>query len=274
MSIARKRYTFAVSDFGGLDVSKPALAISDRNAIRIKNFTIRDGVIQKRLPWEEMGQCQEITYYVEANGSYESRTNGTKIHDLWIFKGEDGLQHLLAHVGKLIFEVSRGNGAYSFSPIYKSVFVNGGYIRVCEEIVDESVQAFSSGDWLYVLGGTKLYAIRFASANLEGVWASYKRNNCYMAPVESFAYVPVTTVAIVEKDSPISEGNVNLDDVNMITAKRRNRLLTGTISESSEIVRTTRFHEFQLDSDIVLEPNGSTEDISVSLSYREVQNGQ
>lgn len=269
MSSARDRQTFSVDSFGGLDVSKPALHIGDGNAVSILNFAVRDGVLQKRLPWEQVGLCEPIVYYVSFNGSYASRTNGTKIHDLWIFKAEDGASHLIAHVGKLLFECVEENGAISFKPICRNVVQNGVSTKVCDEIVDASVKAFSSGDWLYVLGGTKLYIVRFPLEQPSGEWAKYKMNVGYMAPAEDFAYAPVTTIAIVEKDSPVTAGNVNLDDVNLLTPKRKNRLLTGTIPEGSEIVRTTRFHEFQLDADIVFPPNGSTEDISVSLSYRE-----
>ena len=270
MSVARKRYEFSVASFRGVDLSKPALQVADSRAISISNFIFRDGVVQKRFPWRQMAQVPSFSYYPE--GEESQIQNGTEFHGAWKFVAEDGAEHVIAHVGSVLFEVVGIGGDYrsvTLEPIYREVTVNYSVAAVCPRIVDAKVSAFVSGNRLWILGGDKFYCLRFPASELTDDWAKYRMSRGYMAPVEEIAYVPVTTIAICEKDSPVTTGNVNLDDVNLLTAKRTNKLLTGTIPEDAEIVRHTRFHEFQLDADVAFGPNGSTEDITVVLNHRE-----
>lgn len=271
-SIARKRYTFSVSTFYGVDYSKPALQVDDSRAIDILNFLWKDGVNQKRDPWEQMAQVPLFSYYyLDADDKYEQATNTNEIFNIWSFKAEDGARHIIAHVGKCLYEVLNigSNQSFknvTFQPLYQIVSSNNETIKATVELKPKKVMAFISGNRLWVLGGTKFYCIRFTSATLTDTWAKYLYNdNAYIAPVEDFAFVPATTIAIVETDSEVTTGDVTLDAVNLLTPKRINRLLTGTVGDT--VVRTTRFHEFTLDSDI----KGDLDDVSIELKYREAQ---
>lgn len=275
MSVARKRYEFNVASFRGVDMSVPALQVQSYRAIAIDNFIFRDGVVQKRDPWRQFAQVPSFSYYPK--GATSPRQNGFEIHAIWQFVAEDGQKHVIAHVDRILFEVIDYDGGYTkarLEPLYRTAVENGVTIAVCDELSDSKVEAFVSGARLWILGGTKFFCLRFADeANMSNsdVWSKHILNRGAMCPVEELAYVPVTTIAICERDSQVSTGNVNLDDVNLLTPLRSNKLLTGTIPEDAEIVRHTRFHEFQLDADVCFAPGGSTEDITVVINHREAE---
>ena len=270
--VASKRYEFSVASFRGVDLSVPALQVAAYRAVAIENFMFRDGVVQKRSPWRQMAQVPSFSYYPK--GATSPRQNGFEIHAIWRFVAEDGAEHVIAHVDRILFEVLHVEGDYKtvrLAPLYKTVYSNGTAVATCDELLSKKVSAFVSGNRLWILGGTRFYVLRFPRNALGDDWEGYAMNSGYMAPVEDIAYVPVTTIAVCEKDSPVSTGNVNLDDVNLLTPLRTNKLLTGTISDDAEIVRHTRFHEFQLDADVCFAPSGSTEDITVVINHREAE---
>lgn len=271
-SIARTRKTFSVDSFYGVDLSKPALQVNDGRAIDILNFIYKNGVDQKRDPWEQMAQVPDFSYVSKTNSTdYTSYDNTKEILDIWSFAAEDGYIHVIAHVGNCLYEVT-GFGAsqtyksITFKPIYKTVVINNQSYKETVRLKNKKVMAFISGNRLWILGGMKFFELRITDETLTDEWADYLyNNNTYIAPVEDFAFIPATTIAICETDSEVTSGNVTLDDVNMLTPKRINRLLTGTVGDT--VVRTTRFHEFSLDADI----SGDVDDVSVEIKYREAE---
>lgn len=274
-SIARDRKTLSIDTFYGVDYSKPALQVLDYHAIDILNFIIKDGVDQKRAPWEQMAAVPSFSYVKKVDGSYIERSNSKVINGIWRFKAEDGEYHVVAHVGKCLFEVlGMSTPTFKtvyFQPLYQAVSINSvSRYYVANELLDQRSDGKVSGQRLWLLTGNKYLCIRF-SDEVTDEWVSSKQTNCncYIRAVEDFAYIPVTTIGIPETDSEVTEGNATLDSVNLLTPLRKNKMLSATIPDGSEIVRTTRFHEFPLDTNINIAPSGTEDDITITIDYKE-----
>ena len=128
------------------------------------------------------------------------------------------------------------------------------------ELVDEKTKAVTSGNRLYIMGGTKYLMVRF--------YTEENKTKFDICAVEDskYVYVPVTSTGITYTDSPNPSRQL-LDDVNLLSSLRKNKLLSGTLFEGNDIVRTTRFYEYELDSDIDF---GTLQDDSfeMKLEYR------
>ncbi len=225
------RKVMAVSAFKGVDWRASQLDVADCNATSMVNLVHKDGVIQTRLGFETVAQCS-------------ARING-----LWKFVAEDGAFHVVAHVGTHLYEVKRLGSSYSF--------LKPTFIAIDDTVVleDYRSQAFVGANRLYVLGGTKYLMVRISG------------NSRTLKEVEDAdeTYVPVTTIGITYADSPVS-GSSALDDVNMMTQWRKNKLVSGTYVDDGVTVRTTRFWDWTLDTSVKPKEATDLNDMEVVVS--------
>ena len=78
-------------------------------------------------------------------------------------------------------------------------------------------------------------------------------------------YIPVTTIGITEADSAVNEQQI-LDDVNMMSQWRRNKLVSGTYVDDGVSLRTTRFTDYQLDTSIKPKKETDINNIEITIS--------
>ena len=128
------------------------------------------------------------------------------------------------------------------------------------ELNDSPSQAFYGSKRLYILGGNKYFVLRVNNYDFE------------LRAVEddSETYIPTTTIGITYKDSAVDMA-APLDDVNMMTQWRKNKLVSGTYVDDGVSLRTTRFWDYELDSSVHPKNKKDVNDIQITVnSLKEV----
>lgn len=261
-----KQKVFAVSNFLGADFNPAQLQIADNHATDILNVIYKDKVNQKRKGWEQLAQVEPYEYYAEENGNFVRKTNSTNINAVWQFVGKDNRKYVVAHIGNILFKVEGLGNQYNFlnvelKPLERKVLQGELLFNVCNELEDYKSQAFVGDGCLYILGGNKLYVL------------SADNNTMYLEQVEDGVntYIPTTTIGITYADSPIN-GRQALDDVNMMTQFRKNKLVSGTYIDNGVDIRSTRFWDFALDTSIKSKKPTDINKIKITInSLKEVE---
>ena len=208
-----KRRTFTTGAFAGVDFQEAETNLAVNNAREMLNIIYKDGVDQTRDAWEQIAKVDgRVNAYIA-------------------FKAEDGFMHHIFHIGKFLYEGFRIGKRYSFLEAIFTKISN-------TELEDYRSLMRVSGKRLYILGGNKYYMLRIAPA--------YELVEVEDSP---YTYIPVTTIGITYKDSPVS-GQEALDDVNLMTQWRKNKLVSGTYIDNGVDVRTTRFWQWTLDTSV------------------------
>lgn len=263
----RKKQTLGITQFLGADFNPAQLQVATNHATDILNLIYKDRVNQKRNGWEQLYKVSPFVYYIEnSDGTMTMKTNGTSFNGIWEFIGEDNIKHTIAHIGNLLFIVNNLDNKHTFldikmSALCKQVVVGGQVRNVALELLDHKSQAFIGDKRLYILGGNKFYVIK-ANTNI-----------ITMAEVEDDedTYIPTTTIGITYADSKVT-GQSALDDVNMMTQYRKNKLVSGTYYDDGVSLRTTRFWDFQLDTNIKPKVKTDINNIKIKInSLKEVE---
>lgn len=248
-SQSTKKRTFNIDTFLGLDYSVAQLSVADNHAIDMLNIIYKDKVNQKRHGWQQLFQMIPTTYYVSnENNTYTEKSNPINFNGMWSFRGEDDQTYVIAHIGKLLYRVTGlGKGKtffdIKFILIAKNETYNGNSIKVAIELENIKTTAFYGNNRLYILGGNKYFVLK---ANINGI-------NLVEVEDDENTYIPTTTIGIISKDS-ITEGEsslsraTSLDDVNLMTQYRKNKLVTGTFIETDDKVKNSKFNDYELDT--------------------------
>ncbi len=239
------RKNYAIERFYGVDYTNGLLRVADYHATDILNVIYRDRVDQKRRGWEQVAKATAITYYVEEeDGTYTQKTNSTNFNGFWRLLGKDEQIYYVAHIGNILFEVTNIGKDFSFletrfKPLTKNVTVGITTYNVAKELLDIKSMAFVGDHRLYILGGNKYYVLTAELGYFD------------LREVEDDkdTYIPITTIGITYKDSPVS-GSSLLDDVNLMTEWRKNKLVSGTWFDDGVTLRTTRFWDYELDTNV------------------------
>lgn len=242
------RKTLSVTKFGGVDLSTQRFLVADNHAIDEKNFIYKNGIIQKRNGWEDLFKVKAVSYLAkkfDGVDTNEVMTNGVNFNGLWKFKAEDGEIHAIAHIGKLLFEINDiSSSKIDFSPILYSeaseLGNDGLYYKRIYEFEDYKSSAFVGGNKLWFLGGNKFMCLRYLS---DGSRMFFPAADGDLTPI------PVTTQSITYANSK-SSGRASLDNVNLMSKWRKNKLITGTGKSDTE-ANATEYFDFTLDSPIV-----------------------
>lgn len=236
------RKTLLIQSFIGSDLTNPQMQVSERRAIYSKNYMQRDGIVQKRFSYEQLGKPKERTFYeLGFDGSLgEAFTNPSRINGMWSLIAEDGETHVVAHIGYCLFEIKSIGSEPTFEPI-------GGYATsegksYQHRFLNQRSYASVGQRKLWFLGGNKYVVIRFREGGItvEAVADS------------SVAFVPTTTIGVTYKDA-ITGTRTGLDYPNLLAKFRKNMLLSGVGKSQSA---TTTWYEYTLDAPILFEDEG------------------
>lgn len=243
MSEARK--TFNITFNKGIDKASAPFEADPSRALEAVNYVYRDGKVQKRYGITNLLNV-EPTQYVVADFIYDSvgtaiKANTLTFNGLWRFAAEDGRKHLIAHIGRLLYEITESDGEFSAVPFIAKPGKYEGAVK-CYEFEDYKSMAVIGNNSLYFFGGNKLMRLRFLSNGTPS-----------LKPVENDndTYIPTTTISITYKNA-VKSGRTSLDEVNLMTQWRKNRLLSGTgKSENTPEDNEKRLYVYQLDAPIV-----------------------
>ena len=247
--MASERGTYTITFTKGLDKASLPFEGDPARALDELNYVYRDGKVQKRFGLNEVLHMEKTYYYKVGFNGVEADSysvNTTDWNGIWRFKAEDGKYHLIAHIGKLLYEVSEdGDGFWSASPIAyntKTALANGNVAHYCYEFEDYKSTAVVGAKSLYFLGGNKFMRLRFKTDGKAD-----------LRPVADDAdtYVPTTTISISYENAKASSRQ-SYDLVNLMTKWRKNMLLSGTGKDSSSSV-DTEYYEYTLDGPLVCE---------------------
>ncbi|MBP3713398.1 MAG: hypothetical protein J6I69_02375 [Bacilli bacterium] len=259
------RNELKILNFLGLDRRTNKFDVYQSRAIDELNYIYKSGILVKREGYSELLNIQEENYYpisFEGSKSMDSKSNleeGRKFNGLFYFKDDLEKGHLIAHVGKLLYVITRNVSTDEYSAsLLCAEQVYDEYTQTnkkyCYEFLNKKSNAFVGDHRLWFLGGNQYMVLE------------YVNNKFTLQPVKNIAYIPTTTISITYKDSDHALRE-NLDDVNMLTPLRRNLLNSNTIDDVNTKTRTTRFYEYLLDSNISWKDVKNSEDITVRLRY-------
>ena len=257
--------TFTVSNFKGVDYTPGQLNVDDFHATEISNIIYKDKVNQKRNGWEQIGKVGAVTYRVKNDdGTYTQKENTTNINGVWFFK-EDSTEYKIAHIGKLLFKID-GLGKnksfleFSLTPITKSEKqADDTYINFVEvELNDAPSIAFYGSKRLYILDGQNYIVLK-----LDG------SNSIDLVEDDEETYIPTTTIGITDKNSSIKMA-APLDDVNLLTQWRKNKLVSGTYVDDGVSLQKTQFWDYELDTAIVFKNPSDINDIEIVVKTLEI----
>lgn len=223
------RRTFTTGFFAGVDFQEAETKLANYNGREILNILYKDGINQTRDAWEQIAKAEG------------------RVNSLIQFKAEDGYLHTVAHIGKFLYEIFRIGKRFSFlDAIFTKISVY--------ELEDYKSFMRVSGNRLYIFGGNKYLMLR--------IMPGYE-----LVEIEDsvHTYIPVTTIGLTYKDSPISAASA-YDDVNLMTQWRKNKLVSGTFIDTGANVRTTRFWEWTLDTSVKPKEKANLNNLEIIIS--------
>ncbi len=265
MSENRKTYTITFNK--GLDRLSLPFEADPARALDELNYVYREGRVQKRHGYNELLNV-EPTYYVKvgfddvSSGVYAQNT--TEWNGIWRFKAEDGEYHLIAHIGKLLYEIEEEDGYWEANPITanSTTYLKDGNLYVsCYEFESYKSVAVIGGKSLYFFGGNHLMRLRYRAGSIRTFQA-----------VEDNAstYIPTTTISITYENA-IASGRQTYDQVNLMSRFRKNTLLSG-VGKPSDSDIVTEHYEYTLDSPMICKNNATDmASFSMTITEREVK---
>lgn len=261
-----KKLKLSVSRFLGVDYTPTQLQVKDYHAADMENLVYEDRVTQKRKGYEQLAKIGRTAYHVLTESGYEQRFNEPHFNGFWVFVGDDKRKHCIAHIGKLLYTVE-GIGKdktfldCKFTPLLEERIINSVRYQVATELEDFKSMAFHGSNCLFVLGGNAFYILR-----INGDRFALKK-----VEDSDETYIPTTTIGITDADSDVDERQA-LDDVNMMTQYRKNKLVSGTYFDDGINVRTTRFWDYSLDTSVKPKSPSDLNSVRVRInSLKEVE---
>jgi len=238
-----KNKSLNITQFYGVDYSPAQLQVADNHAVEIDNIVYKDRVNQKRQGYEQLFQVDKKQYYISDTPT--AIDNSTNINGVYTFT-IDGVKYMIFHIGNLLYSVSgiRNQSYYTqtkLEMVYDE-FEDNAY-RVIP-LNDAKSVAFYQNKRLYILDGVNYWVLKLINDNGKNRFKIYKVEN----DIDTF--IPTTMIGITYKDSNTTESRTVLDDANMITEWRKNKLISGTWNETYGSARTSTFYEYELDSSV------------------------
>lgn len=271
--------TFSISQFLGVDYNPSLLQVASDHATDMLNIIYKDKSNQKRTGYEQIAKFESVEFYQrnEIGLLSEAILNPIAINGVWKFVGEDDNEHIIAHIGHLLYEMHNLNDNFlnisaSIIGQYEEDIENDSTIvRLVTnyKLSNRKSSAFVGFKRLYILDGNKFYVLKLV-AKEDG--HEFKLN-----PVEDDedTFIPLTTIGITYEDSSVNARQA-LDDVNLMTQFRKNKLVSGTYIDDGITVRTTRFWDYTLDTSIKPKSRTDINKIVVTISSlkKQVEEGK
>ncbi len=201
----------SLNNFRGVDYSTSKLSVSYSRATNMYNVIYRDRNNQKRFGYEALcmfNDNQPINGYWQFIDSYN--------HEI----------HRIVHVGEKLYKITLGNRIdeaekkvldVTFKPSFYDEDTWKSYIKVKNQKSFGVVR----GNRLYIFCGTFL---------VFGSWDDGKTWELRAVRDNEDTYIPTTTTNILPLQSEIISSQASLDEVNMLSSRRKNVLLYDGLS--------------------------------------------
>jgi len=250
-----------IDRFLGVDFNPAQLQVANNHAVDMENILYKDRVNQKRNGWEQLALVEPFTYHIaNEDGTITEKINTTSFNAFWEFEDIDGNRHYIAHIGHLLYKVTRiGKGVtfldFHLEPLVEKKVIGNNTYYFAMELEDYKSFAQVGYGRLFIFGGNKLFVLKV----YDGQFSLKEVED------DEDTYIPVTTIGITEADSAVNEQQI-LDDVNMMTEWRKNKLVSGTYVDDGVSLRTTRFTDYQLDTSVKPKKATDINNIEIKIS--------
>lgn len=246
----KSRSELVLDGFLGADFSSSPLKVKQNRATKMQNFINEYGVNKKRNGWHELFCIRDS----------DGKTQ--KINGIFPFKQEEQ-DILIIHAGTKIYKVTWNSleAHYDYSDITLSSSYEAALVQPAR-LKDQRSQAFVNKGKCYILGcGDYL---------VYGTWNDGDSYELRRVANNEDTYIPTTTVSI-DADS-VEDVNVSsLDAVNLLSSKRRNKLLGSSSSNQTWTLDAGKI-DSNTDIEITLETvDASNENEPMTLLIRNNQ---
>lgn len=272
-----------VIQFGGLDLSSPKLNVASNHCLDEMNYVFRDGSVQKRFGYNKnlpsFKNVSSVGFYYypvsfynnvdSASTSLPTYDNTLKvvskddpIYDMWVLK-----DLIIVHKGSALFYLKTSSiideDDYELTPIAinrraTGVTIEGGtivYPYFTYEMPERKMSGYVGNSKLWILTGTN-----FISLELRD------NDRVIMRSVQNNAYVPTTTIGIMQSESNIGGNRLTFESANMLTTLRKNGIVGGIKNADDSNVGT-----FALDANI---KNISNFKVEIESPYKYYSNNR
>lgn len=222
----KEKLQIELSDFKGVDFSSSPLRVQQNRASNMKNFINEYGVNKKRNGWNELFRIKNQDGSVaKINGIYQYVNNDYKM--------------MLVHAGTRFYEVEYNTTTKKY--ISTDITESSTYAEADVDVsllLDKRSQVFFNNSKAYITGcGDYL---------VYGSWDNGETYELRRVIDNEDTYVPTTTISI-DNDAVTDGTRSSLDDINLLSTKRKNQLLgvdnasatwtvdSGEIDENTEV---------------------------------------
>ena len=200
--IQKERQSLQLDDFKGVDFSSSPLKVQTNRATEMSNFINEYGVNKKRNGWNELIRIKHNGVNQKINGIYSFQIDGEDI--------------ILVHAGKRFYKLNYNSTSKEYSAVditNSSTYTDASVDTA--KLTDTRSQMFLADGKAYFIGcGDFLVYGKYAgSLQLRRVY-----NN-------EDTYIPTTSISIDNDAATTDTNRAVLDNVNVLTNKRKNQML-------------------------------------------------
>lgn len=213
-SNTQKTYELTLKDFKGVDFTNTKINVLPNRATAMKNMIWKDGINQKRPPYEEVLKYEKVTEVDgESTITYRRKLSG-KINGCWSFTDTLKNKHTIVHCGTKLYKVIKEDETNGFDE--NSIRTQAIDITPSEVTInDERSSAIASDDRLYMFVGTYL---------VYGTWDNGNTYEIRVVADDEDTYIPITTTSITCEESQLGL-RMSFEEVNMLSSKRKNKCI-------------------------------------------------
>lgn len=210
----QKTYELTLKDFKGVDFTNTKINVLPNRATVMKNMIWKDGINQKRPPYEEVLKYEKVTEVDgESTITYRRKLSG-KINGCWSFTDTLKNKHTIVHCGTKLYKVIKEDETNGFGE--NSIRTQAIDITPSEVTInDERSSAIASDDRLYMFVGTYL---------VYGTWDNGNTYEVRTVADDEDTYIPITTTSITCEESQLGL-RTSFEEVNMLSSKRKNKCI-------------------------------------------------
>lgn len=200
--IQKERQSLQLDDFKGVDFSSSPLKVQTNRATEMSNFINEYGVNKKRNGWNELIRIKHNGVNQKINGIYSFQIDGEDI--------------ILVHAGKRFYKLNYNSTSKEYSAV--DITSSSTYTNASVDITrlkDTRSQMFLADGKAYFIGcgDFLVYGKYSGSLQLRRVY-----NN-------EDTYIPTTSISIDNDAATTDTNRAVLDNVNVLTNKRKNQML-------------------------------------------------
>lgn len=213
-----------LDNFKGVDYANTPFNVAKHRAVEMRNLIYRDGVNRKRYGWNEIFNL------------------GERINGYWEFTDTYGVKHTIIHGGNKIYKynpltntATDITNTATYKPSYVDTQAEWNN-KLINSITDEISWGIVRSNRLYILCGIYL---------VYGTWDNGNTYELRIVEDNEDTYIPTTTIGIANVNSVIANTRASHDEVNMLSSRRRNKLIGENANVEINITKVSDTYAYE-----------------------------